>query len=440
MSVQEAFLAPNPDYSPPPLTPLRMGRPTGVRRRSRFFMFGFLSFLLVLVLSVGILLFCPPVLSAMSAIFLSPQAGTVPWNGHDRITVVAMGLTQRTTEPARTDTLLVMGIDPANHQINMLSVPRDLWVDIPGYGQGKLAIAYAIGGPRLAAYTLEKNLGIPVDYTMALTFRGFTKIIDAMGGVTVDVPNELKDPLYPCLVGYDYCPIDIPRGTQHMNGATALEFVRERHAFAQQDLARVQDQQAFADAAKHTVLSPTTWLRYPAILQTLRDNLITNVPMNDFPVIAAQYLITPKSRVTHSYINIENGMVRADWSTDGQSILLPTDSTSIPNLVHRLYADPALAGENASVAVLNGTPSTGMATDVENTLQGMGFHTVLAGNADASNYQHTLVIENSAAPGAKDYTARRLQRVLGAQLLREHLSAQSAQIVVVAGSDLPAAP
>lgn len=394
--------------------------------------------LLPIVLSAGILLFCPPVLEALSAMIIKPAPGTVPWNGHDRITVVAMGLTQRTpSDPARTDTLLAMDIDPAHHRINMLSVPRDLWVSIPGYGQGKLAIAYEVGGPRLAAYTLERELGIPVDYTLALTFWGFTNIVNAMGGVTVDVPQELKDPTYPCLVGFSYCPIDIKPGTQHMDGATALEFVRERHAFAEQDLARVKDQQAFSDAAKRALLSPATWPRYPAILQALQGGLTTNLPLNDAPAIAAQYVLTGKSGVLHRYINIQNGMVKTDWSQDGQSILLPSDSTSIPNLVHSLFGDSTIAQQNASVAVLNGTTSAGAASDVENTLGGLGYHTVAAGNADSTGYSRTQVIVNTAVTGDVEYTARRLQRILNAQLVHRPVPGQSAQIVAIVGSDAP---
>jgi LCP family protein required for cell wall assembly len=393
-------------------------------------------FLLTLAMSGAVLLFCPPVLEAMSAIVLKPQPDAIPWNGHDRITVIAMGLTQRTTEPARTDTLLVMDIDPPHHRINMLSVPRDLWVNIPGSGPGKLAIAYEIGGPKLSAYTLERELGIPVDYTIALTFRGFIKIVDAMGGVTVDVPQELNDPTYPCLTGYDYCPIDIKPGRQHMNGATALEFVRERHAFAQQDLARVKDQQAFAEALKRTMIAPSTWLRYPAVLSALRLSLITNLPLNALPAIAAQYA-NPLTRVDHEYINIDNGMVKPDSSPDGQSILTPTSPTVIPNLVHRLFGDPTLVQENASVAVLNGTSSAGAASDLENTLSGLGFHTVMAGNADSSGYRQTEVVVNSAVGGPADYTARRLQRLLDAKLVQERLPGQSVRIVVIVGSDFP---
>lgn len=424
---------------PPPVPPVQETLKERRPRRKRFIVLGLLLFLLTVALSIGILLFSPPVLEAVSAIVLKPQPGAIQWNGHDRITVVAMGLTQRTTEPARTDTLLAIDIDPANHRISMLSIPRDLWVDIPGYGKGKLAIPYEIGGPRLAAYTLERDFGIPVDYTVAMTFRGFTSLINAMGGVNVNVPQELNDPSYPCLTGYSYCPIDIKPGQQHMDGATALEFVRERHAFVQQDLARVQDQQAFSDAVRRTLISPSTWVRYPAILSAFKQALITNVPLNDLPAIGVQYLLTPKGNVNHQYINIQNGMVQPGWSPDGQSILRPTNPTVIPNLVHSLFGDPTLTQENASVAVLNGSNASGAASDLESTLRGLGFNTVGAGNAGNTNYTKTEVIENTSVSGPADYTARRLQRILNADLVRQPIAGQSARIVVIVGGDFPGA-
>ncbi|HZU13272.1 MAG TPA: LCP family protein [Chloroflexota bacterium] len=432
MSVQPA--APRP-YSPTPL-PRPQERAFSVWRPIRTLLFSVLGLILIVVLALGVLIESPPALEALSAITLKPQPGLVPWDGRDRITVVIMGLTQRTTEPARTDTLLVMDIDPAHHQVHMLSVPRDLWVNIPGYGQGKLAVAYEVGGPRLASYVLESDLGIPVDYSIALTFRNFIKIVNAMGGVTVNVPRELNDPLYPCLTGTAYCPIDIKAGVQHMNGATALEFVRERHAFVQQDLARVQDQQAFSEAVKQTLLSPAIWPRYPAILKAVENGLITNVPLNALPEIGLQVLLA-RGHTTHNYINIENGMVQPAWSNDGQSILLPTNSTDIPNLTHQLFSDPTIAAEAAPVEVLNGTSTTGVASSLEATLQGLGFHMVGAGNAAATDYRQTEVIVNTNATGPAAYTARRLQRLLDARLLHEPVPGQTARIVVIAGSDSP---
>jgi LCP family protein required for cell wall assembly len=427
-----------PAPEPEPLSSPASSSPAKPRtRRARLIIAAVLVLLASLASSAAVLLFCPAALEAMSAMFLKPQPGTIQWNGRDRITFVAMGLTQRTTEPARTDTLLVIDIDPSHHKINMLSVPRDLWVDIPGYGQGKLAIAYEIGGPKLAAYTLERALSIPVDYTLAMTFRGFIKLVDAMGGVDVTVPQELKDPTYPCLTGYAYCPIDIKPGAQHMDGATALEFVRERHAFAQQDLARVQDQQAFSDAVKRTLLSPSTWLRYPAILNAFKDGLITNLPLNDLPAIGAQYLLAGHSNVDHEYINLQNGLVQTATSSDGQSILQPTSAGGIPSLVHRLFWDGTLQRENASVAVLNGSTASGLASDVESTLQGLGFHTVSAGNADSSGYSQSVIIENTAVQGSADYTARRLQRIMDARVEQRSIPGQTARIEVIVGSDFP---
>jgi LCP family protein required for cell wall assembly len=435
MSSQPAYAPERTQIPRPASIPLQ--RP---RRRKRRIVFAIVGVLLVWALTLGVLVFCPPVLSSLSAIWLKPQSGAIPWNGHDRITVVAMGLTQRTTEPARTDTLLVIDIDPSKHRVSELSVPRDLWVTIPGgYGQEKLAIPYAIGGAPLTAYTLEKDLGIPVDYTISMKFRGFMRLVNAMGGVDVNVPQELKDPLYPCLTGYAYCPIDIKKGQQHMNGATALEFVRERHAFAQQDLARVQDQQAFSDAVKRTLISPSTWSRYPSIVNVLKSALITNMPLNDLPLMGAAVVTTPKSSLDHQYINMENGMVQSGWSNDGQSILEPTNATAIPNLVHRLFSDPTLAQENASVEVLNGTSTAGVAADLESTLSGLGYNTIGNGNASGSNYGRDTVIENTAVGGSADYTARRLQRILNATLVKENLPGQRARIVVIVGKNFPIA-
>ncbi|PZS01945.1 MAG: hypothetical protein DLM70_11010 [Chloroflexi bacterium] len=214
-----------------------------------------------------------------------------------------------------------------------------------------------------------------------------------------------------------------------------MEFVRERHAFAQQDLARVRDQQAFSDAAKRTLLSPLTWPRYPAILTAFERNLITNIPLNDLPELGVQAAL-PTTSLNHYYINEDNGMVHNDTSSDGQSILLPSNSTAIPDLVHKVFSDPTLANEHASVAILNATTSPGLATDMQGTLQGLGFNVVSVGNAGGT-YTRSKVIVNTSVDGTREYTARRLQRILNATLVHETVSGQSAQIVVVLGGTFP---
>jgi hypothetical protein len=161
------------------------------------------------------------------------------------------------------------------------------------------------------------------------------------------------------------------------------------------------------------------------------------VPLNDLPEVGAQFLLARGGNVNHQYINIENGMVRSDWSNDGQSILVPTDSTTIPNMVHSLFSDPNLAQENTSVAILNGSASSGAASDAQSTLQGLGFRTVSTGNANSAGYTRNQVIVNTAVSGSADYTARRLQRLFNADLVKEPIPGQSAQIEVVLGSEFP---
>lgn len=361
-----------------------------------------LAFIVLPASAMAVLLGNPGALQAVSASILPPQPGAQPWDGRSRLVVALFGLTQRTTGPARTDTILILTLDPAQGRASLLSVPRDLWVSIPGYGQGKLAIAYEVGGPRLAVYTLQRDLGIPVQYYVALTFRGFIHLVDTLGGVTVDVPQELNDPIYPCLTTTAYCPIDIKAGVQHLDGATALEFVRERHAFAQQDLARVQDQQAFLTALRHQVMQPGTLFRLPSLLPLVRQDLITDLPYNVLPSLALSYARVPQARVTHDYIDVTGGLVQAGWSDDGQSILLPTTSDRIPALVRRLTHDPALARPGATLSVWDGSGIPGLGAEVGAALHRDGFPRGLGGHhASRRTHAHRGDAEHAGRRGER---------------------------------------
>ncbi len=417
-----------------------MRKPWITRRRRR--VLAVLLTLLALVVAVPaaaatVLLNNPAALQSLSARVLPVQPGVRAWDGRSRVVVALFGLTQRTTEPARTDTILVLTLDPTRRQASLLSVPRDLWVDIPGYGYGKLAIAYEVGGPRLAVYTLQRELGIPVDYYAALTFGGFTRLVDALGGVTIDVPQELDDPWYPCLTTTAYCPIDIKPGVQHLDGATALEFVRERHAFAQQDLARVQDQQAFLAALRHQALTPSTLLRASSLLPLVRRELITDLPYNALPSLGLAYARAP--HVTHSYIDIASGLVQSGWSSDGQSILLPTMSDGIPALVRRLTHDPTLGRAGAGVTVWDGSGTTGLSAGVGTALRRDGFVVAGVGSTPHAGRTHTVVVRNTLVPGSVDDVTQALGRMLQAPVLAQPERGAHTPIVVLLGSDMPTA-
>ena len=152
----------------------------------------------------------------------------------------------------RTDTMLVVHV-PAFGSDNapvMVSIPRDSYVDIPGYGQDKINAAFSFGGPQLLAQTVEEATGIRLDHYAEVGFDGFAALVDAVGGVTMCPSEPISDPL---------AGIDLPAGCQELNGATALGYVRTR-ATARADLDRMVNQREFMSALVHRATSPSVYL------------------------------------------------------------------------------------------------------------------------------------------------------------------------------------
>src|SRR5262249_8589688 len=132
--------------------------------------------------------------------------GEIPkWDGTRRLTMLLLGIDRRTNEPSRSDTMILVNIDPVAKTANMIAIPRDLRVIIPGYGSHKVNAASAFaevdglkgGGPGLVIQTIETNFGVHIDYFAEVDFAGFVKIVDTLGGVTIDVPYPIKDDAYP---------------------------------------------------------------------------------------------------------------------------------------------------------------------------------------------------------------------------------------------------
>jgi len=139
-----------------------------------------------------------------------------------------------------TDTMMLMHI-PADHDsIQVVSLPRDSWVDIPGHGMNKINAAYGIGGPQLMVRTVEHATGLVINDYVEIDFLGFVKVINALGGVSVCLPYAVDD---------HYSGLRLSAGRHHVNGTIALEFVRDRHSFALSDLARIKDQQQLLSSA-----------------------------------------------------------------------------------------------------------------------------------------------------------------------------------------------
>jgi LCP family protein required for cell wall assembly len=138
----------------------------------------------------------------------------------------------------RSDTVMILHV-PSSGTPTLISVPRDSWVNIPGYGFNKINAAYDFGGPRLLAKTVQNATGLRIDHYMEIGFGGFVKVVNAVGGVRMC----LKHPLFDQASG-----LRLHKGCHNLTGGQALAFVRDRHDFAEQDLQRIQDQRLFLKA------------------------------------------------------------------------------------------------------------------------------------------------------------------------------------------------
>lgn len=171
----------------------------------------------------------------------------------------------------RTDTIMVVHIPRFGGDATMLSLPRDSWVDIPGYGQNKLNQAFSLGGPALLQQTVEKATGIHLDHYAEIGFGGFANVVDAVGGVEMCLDEPLDDPM---------AGINLQAGCQELDGPTALGYVRSRYASAQGDLDRVERQRKFLAALSKKIKSPGTLLN-PFKNLKVADALSANMTVNE---------------------------------------------------------------------------------------------------------------------------------------------------------------
>jgi LCP family protein required for cell wall assembly len=132
------------------------------------------------------------------------------------------------------DTLMVVHVSADRRSVQVISLPRDSWVRIPGFGMNKINAAIGLGGPTLMVRTVRQATGLEINDFVEVNFLGFVKIIDALGGVNICLPFAVDD---------SYSGLHLSAGRHHVNGVTALEFARDRHSFARSDLARISDQQ-----------------------------------------------------------------------------------------------------------------------------------------------------------------------------------------------------
>lgn len=209
----------------------------------------------------------------------SERAAVAQEREKDNIYLLVAGTDQRADETSRSDTIIYMALRPSDRKIEMVSLPRDSLVEIPGYGQDKINASLAFGGMPLLLQTVENLVENPVDHTVLINFESFAKIVDAMGGITINVPEKM------------YLPeegIDLEAGEQKLNGTDALAFVRWR-GDGTGDIGRMERQsqflQAMTDKARH--LMPWQAVR---VAWVMTHEIETDLSMFDLIGIAWDFI------------------------------------------------------------------------------------------------------------------------------------------------------
>lgn len=270
--------------------------------------------------------------------------GILPVTGGERLTILLLGTDTRPGEVnayPRTDSIMLISLDRATNHVGVLGIPRDLWVQIPGYGAQRINLAYGMGetwgagyGPQVIKDTIRATFGISVDHYVLLDFTTFETLIDLIGGIDVVVDEPINDPTYPD-ASYGYDPFYLEAGEQHLDGATALKYVRSRHN--SDDRVRVKRQQQVMLAVLEKVTAPE-WFpvmlrEMPEIWDAVTEGVRTDLTLAQVMDLALLARSIPPENIVGEVMDWRYAV--PTFIAD-QSVLVPNYAT-LPALIAELF-------------------------------------------------------------------------------------------------------
>lgn len=267
------------------------------------------------------------------------------WGGKRYLNVLVLGFDARDgeTDPPRGDVFMLAQLDLVAKTLNVVSIPRDLWVTIPGYGEERINAAYPLGwranqpaaGVALVKRTVEQNFGLPIDYYITVNFQGFRQTVDAVGGITVDVPYYLRDEAYPT-EDYGVETVEFFPGSQRMDGKTALKYARTRHADS--DYGRRQRQEQLLLALFDQGRSVGIVARLPAVLRSFGGTVQTNFTFDQ--QLALGRVALAMSRDNIGLYSVDETMT-SGWFTPAGADVIRGDWPKIAALIAHAFVMPA---------------------------------------------------------------------------------------------------
>lgn len=383
------------------------------------------------------------------------------WNGNSRVNILLLGLDysdERAAQdfgPSRSDTMMLVTVDPLSKTIGVLSIRRDLWVNIPGYDYAKINEAYFLGerddlpggGPGLAMKTVEEFLGVPIQYYAQVNFDAFVKLVDEIDGVKLDIKERiLIDPYQ----GSEDEPFYLEPGVQTLPGIYALAYARVRYTDGD-DVARGSRQMEVIQAIRDRILDfkmlPKLVARAPSLYSEISGDIQTNMTLDQ--AIQLGTLVTKIKRENMKTYNIDYTMVTQEWTADGtQEILRP-----IPDKIRVLRdlvfsaegtaAAPIAMGtrdalklaisEKARVRILNSTSTSDLAETTGAFFTSKGLNIVKMGNSNQPSTYSSIEIHN-ATPYTLAYLSEILQ-VPSTRIFNKYEPDGNVDITIYIGDD-----
>lgn len=388
---------------------------------------------------------------------------------------------------SRTDTIMLLSVDPKTKSSFILSIPRDSRVDIPGRkNKDKINHAHAYGGPDLTVRTVESLLGINIDYYVRADYRALFKLVDDVGGVEIDVPMNMvysdpyaTPPLY----------INIKKGKQVLDGEKSMQYLRFRKGYSNQDIGRTHAQQVFMKELANKMMSPSSIIHIPKYIRTINEYTDTNMDLQGMLSLATSAVSfirpseienatlegTPVSIGGVSYYEIDENkkkelleyLLSGEYKNKEDALIIEEENKQYENKdennnennnekdkknevkenskTSETFSMMDYSEEDAknkkeetkkpNVAVLNGSGISGRAVRTADLVRIIGYPVISTGNAETFDYDETIIYHREGF--LED--ARRIREILGGgRVLQENKThrGRNVDILVIAGKKM----
>jgi LCP family protein required for cell wall assembly len=385
----------------------------------------------------------PPVTPVPQPMPLMGDQGTAP---EATINILLVGSDQRGSGSLRTDAMIIASLRPAQNSVSLISIPRDLFVYIPGWTMQRINTAhgqgsrtrYPGGGMGLLKDTIRYNLGIRIDYTAIVDFNGFVRIVDTLDGVEVPIACAYTDwrlirPGLNPQVEANWRQYTAGPGVVHMDGDIALWYARSR--MKSNDYDRGRRQQELLRALYQRALTLDVIPRLPELYQELQNTFKTDLSAADLFALAPMALNLSAPRIRSYYIN--NTMVKAWWTPGGAIVLLPRRD-KIEELLQEAMSPPGITEDlrlSLLVEIQNASGNPDWPRLVEERLSYAGFDTRML-SGDLPSQSQTMLYDYTPGQNASD--AQALLNILGlspSSLAAQPDASQEAAYHIVLGAD-----